>query len=400
MRTACCIAGGGPAGVMLGYLLARSGVEVMVLEKHADFFRDFRGDTIHPSTLEVLNELGLLDEFLKLPHNEDSSVGAQIGPFKFTVADFSHLPTRCKFIAFTPQWDFLNFLVGQGKKYPFFHLKLEHMVTGLLRDTERVIGVRAETPEGPVEIIADLVIGADGRGSLVREQSGLAVTDLGAPFDVLWMRVSRHPDDPLTSLGNFQTGRGIVMINRQDYWQCGFLIAKGSLPRLKEEGIGAFQQNLSEIAPFLKERVRELDNWEKIKLLTVQVNHLEKWYSPGLLCIGDAAHAMSPVGGVGVNLAVQDAVAAANLLTEALRSGRVAEAILASVEKRRLWPALMTQRFQVFIQDQFLLPVLQGEKEVTVPLVARLLSAFPLLQRIPARLLGLGIRPEHVNHRE
>jgi len=385
---------------MLGYLLARSGVEVMVLEKHADFFRDFRGDTIHPSTLEVLQELGLLDEFLKLPHNEGQSVGAQIGSFKFTAADFSHLPTRCKFIAFTPQWDFLNFLAQQGEKYPTFHLKLEHSVTGLLRDRERVIGVFAETPDGPVEITADLVIGADGRSSLVREQSGLAVTDIGAPFDVLWMRVSRHPDDPLTSLGNFQTGRGIIMINRQDYWQCGFIIAKGSLEKLKEEGIIAFQQNIAEIAPFLNERVRELNSWEKIKLLTVQVNHLHRWYSPGLLCIGDAAHAMSPVGGVGVNLAVQDAVAAANLLTDALLSRSVTEEILSRVEKRRLWPALMTQRFQVFIQEKFLLPVLRGEKEISVPLVVRLLSAFPVLQRIPARLLGLGFRPEHVTHRE
>ena len=277
---------------------------------------------------------------------------------------------------------------------------MNHAVTDLVYDGDRVVGVRAEAPDGPVEITADLVVGADGRGSVVREQSGLAVTDLGAPFDVLWMRVSRQLDDPLLSLGNFQTGQGIVMINRQEYWQCGFLIAKGSMELLKQKGIEAFQQNLAGIAPFLGERVRELDSWEKIKLLTVQVNRLSRWHLPGLLCIGDAAHAMSPVGGVGVNLAVQDAVATANLLAGALREKKVEEKHLAAVQKRRTWPTWMTQHVQVFIQTYFLLPVLLGQKKVVPPLPVRLLAYFPILQRLPARILGLGFRPEHVQTKE
>ena len=343
-----------------------------------------------------MHELGLLSEFLKLPHDEARTIGGQIGDFKFTAADFTHLPTQCKFIALTPQWDFLNFLADHAKRYPTFQLKLQHNVTDLIRDRNRIVGVQAETPGGPVEIRADLVIAADGRGSCVREKSGLPITDLGAPFDVLWMRVTRHADDPHSSLGNFQAGRGIVMINRGDYWQCGFLITKGSLEVLKKKGLEAFHQNILGVVPFLGERVKELDGWDKIKLLTVQVNHLTRWHLPGLLCIGDAAHAMSPIGGVGVNLAVQDAVASANILAAPLREKRVTEEILTRVQERREWPTHMTQHLQLAIQNHFLFPVLHAQKPIKPPFPVKLLALFPILRRIPARVIGLGFRPEHI----
>lgn len=381
---------------MLGLLLARAGVDVMVLEKHADFFRDFRGDTIHPSTLELLYELGYIDDFLKLPIQRAEQIGGTISGFKFIAADFTHLPTHCKFMALAPQWDLLNFIADRARKYPTFHLKLEHEVTGLIRKGDRVIGVRAKTKTGDVQVTADLVIGADGRGSCVRDASGLAVTDFGAPFDVLWMRVSRDPNDPNQSLGNFRAGRGLITINRKDYWQCGYLIPKGSLEDLQQKGLAAFQDEVARTAPFLRERVKELDSWDKIKLLTVQINRLKRWHLPGLLCIGDAAHAMSPMGGVGVNLAIQDAVATANILTPRLLDGTVSEELLTRVQERRTWPVEMTQRLQVFMQNKFLLPVLDRQGELTPPWPVKLLARFPILRRIPARVIGMGLRPEHV----
>jgi len=396
LHTTCCIAGGGPAGIMLGLLLARAGVDVIVLEKHADFFRDFRGDTIHPSTMEVLHELGMLDDFLKLPYQKAEKIHGNIGDFKFTAADFTHLPVRCKFIAFIPQWDFLAFIAERAKKYPTFHLLLEHEVTDLIREGDRVTGVRVKTKEGAMEVRADLVVGADGRGSCVRDHSGLEVTDFGAPFDVLWMRVSRDEDDPDQSLGNFQAGRALVTINRKTYWQCGFLIPKGMLDKIKQKGLPAFQEEIAQTAPFLRERVHELDNWDKIKLLTVQVNRLKRWHLPGLLCIGDAAHAMSPMGGVGINLAIQDAVAAANLLAKPLREKSVTEKTLGLVQKRRTWPTEMTQRLQIFMQNAFLLHVLDENRKISTPLFPKLLARFPILRRIPARVIGMGFRPEHV----
>lgn len=395
-HTTCCIAGGGPAGMMLGLLLARAGVDVIVLEKHADFFRDFRGDTIHPSTLELLYELGYIDDFLKLPIQRAERVGGTIGDCKFIAADFTHLPTHCKFLALAPQWDFLNFIADRAKKYPAFHLKLEHEVTDLIREGKRIVGVRAKTKQGTVEVIADLVVGADGRGSCVREASGLAVTDLGAPFDVLWMRVSRKPEDSEQSLGNFRSGRGLVTINRKEYWQCGYLIPKGSLEELKKKGLAELQKEIAESAPFLREQVGELDSWDKIKLLTVQINHLDRWHLPGLLCIGDAAHAMSPMGGVGVNLAIQDAVAAANILAARLREKTVTEELLTRVQERREWPVKMTQRLQVFMQNKFLLPVLESHVRLATPWPVKLLANFPIFRRIPARIIGMGFRPEHV----
>jgi 2-polyprenyl-6-methoxyphenol hydroxylase-like FAD-dependent oxidoreductase len=328
LNVRCCITGGGPAGMVLAYLLARAGVEVLVLEKHADFLRDFRGDTIHPSTLEVLRDLGLLDDFLKIPHEELRDIGAQIGDVRATIADFTHLPTHCKFIALMPQWDLLNFMADRAKRYPEFNLRMQAEVTDLIIDGDRVAGVCAKTQFGPLEVRAELVIGADGRRSVVREQAGLQVENLGSPIDVLWMRISRKPSDPVQTLGHVDSGRILVQIQRGDYWQCAFVIPKGGLDAMRERGLPAFREEIARLSPYLRERVDELKSWDDIKLLTVTVDRLKQWYGPGLLCIGDAAHAMSPIGGVGINLAIQDAVAAANILAPAFRRGSIPGAIL------------------------------------------------------------------------
>jgi len=396
MQVRCCIAGGGPAGMMLGFLLARAGVDIVVLEKHADFLRDFRGDTIHPSTLEVLHELGILDDFLKRPHQKASQLAGQIGDTQITVADFSHLPTHCRFIAFMPQWDFLDFLAEHGKRYAAFHLRMQAEVTELVEENGRIVGVQAKTPDGPLAIRAELTIGADGRHSIVRERGGLKVDDLGAPMDVLWMRLSRRPDDPEQSLGRFDRGRILVMINRGEYWQCGFVIPKGAFDEIQQRGLAAFHDDIATIAPFVRDRVGELREWSDIKLLTVVVDRLRQWYRPGLLCIGDAAHAMSPVGGVGINLAIQDAVATANLLAAALRQGLVTTDNLQQVQRRREFPTRLTQRVQVFIQNRVISHVLGSRKNLSPPLPLKLLRRWPVLRRIPARLIGMGFRPEHV----
>src|SRR3954451_23834551 len=342
----CCVVGGGPAGMMLGFLLARAGVEVLVLEKHADFLRDFRGDTIHPSTLEVIHELGLLEAFLRLPHQEATQLTAQIGGTSFPIADFGHLPTHCRFVAFMPQWDFLDFLAGQAARYPTFRLRLQAEATALIEDQGRVAGVRATTPEGPLEVRADLVVGADGRHSVVRERAGLEVRDLGAPMDVLWFRLPREPGDPDQPMGRFGPGQLLAMFNRGSYWQCGYVIPKGSGQRIRGTGLEAFREAVAGLAPFARERVGQLREWEEVKLLTVRVDRLARWYRPGLLCLGDAAHAMSPVGGVGINLAVQDAVAAANLLAGPLRAGSITTSDLRKVQRRREFPTKVTQRLQ------------------------------------------------------
>jgi 2-polyprenyl-6-methoxyphenol hydroxylase-like FAD-dependent oxidoreductase len=353
-RAACCIAGGGPAGMMLGLLLARAGVEVLVLEKHADFLRDFRGDTVHPSTLELMHELGLLGDFLKRPHQDARLLTGYIGGEEVTVADFTHLPTQCGFVAFMPQWDFLNFLQEQSRRYPAFHLKLQAEVTGLLEERDRIVGVSVTTPEGNIEIRSELVVGADGRHSTVREQARLKVMDLGAPIDVLWMRLSRRPEDPHQPLGHFNRGKVFIMLDRGDYWQCGYVIPKGGFDELKRRGLDAFRTELTEIVPFMRERALELSDWSQVRLLTVLVDRLRNWYRPGLLCIGDAAHAMSPIGGVGINLAVQDAVATANILAVRLRNGRVSISDLRKVQKRRELPTRITQRLQVLIQNRII----------------------------------------------
>jgi 2-polyprenyl-6-methoxyphenol hydroxylase-like FAD-dependent oxidoreductase len=392
----CCIAGGGPAGMMLGLLLARAGASVLVLEKHADFLRDFRGDTVHPSTLQVMHELGLLADFLRRPHQEARQITGRIGAAEVIIADFSRLPTRCRFIAFMPQWDFLNFLADEARRYPTFHLRMRAEVTNLIEHEGRIVGARAATPAGPLEARAALVVGADGRHSTVRARSGLHVQDLGAPMDVLWLRLSRRPGDRRQPLGNFNQGKIFVMLDRGDYWQCAYVIPKGGFEEVRRRGLEAFRQAIAEIAPFLGDRPGELTDWDQVKLLTVVVDRLTQWYRPGLLCLGDAAHAMSPIGGVGINLAIQDAVAAANLLAAPLRSRHVRTAELRRVQERRLWPTRVTQRLQVLVQDRVIRPVLASQQQLTLPWPLRLLQRWPALRRLPARLISLGVRPEHV----
>jgi 2-polyprenyl-6-methoxyphenol hydroxylase-like FAD-dependent oxidoreductase len=382
--------------MMLGFLLARAGIDVVVLEKHGDFLRDFRGDTIHPSTLEFMHELGLLKQFLALPHQELRQLTAQIGETRIKAADFGHLPTACKFIALMPQWDFLNFLAAQGQRYPNFKVLMHAEATDLLRVGERVTGVRVTTPEGPRQIEADLTVGADGRHSTVRERAGLAVNDLGAPMDVLWMRVPRRPDDQFETLGRIDVGHIFVMLNRGDYWQCAYVIRKGGADEVRRLGLPAFRASILKLAPLLGDRVEELRSWDDVKLLTVAVDRLTQWCCPGLLCIGDAAHAMSPIGGVGINLAVQDAVAAANILYEPLRRGQPTVEELAAVQKRREYPMRVIQGLQLFVQNRIITRVLASTQSPKPPLAVKLLDWFPPLRRIPARILGLGVRREHV----
>lgn len=382
--------------MMLGLLLARAGVSVMILEKHADFLRDFRGDTLHPSTLEIIHELGLLERFLRLPHQKVSRINARFGDLEFTVADFSHLPSQCRYVAFMPQWDFLNFLADEGSRYPTFQVRMSAEVTDLIEVGGSVVGLRAETTTGSLEVRTALIVGADGRDSIVRKRAGLSVEEFGAPMDVLWFRLSRRHDDPGDPMGRFDAGRIFIMLNRSDYWQCGFVIAKGSFNEIRAHGLPLFRDSVAKLASFAGERVHELQGWEQIKLLTVQVDRLRQWYKPGLLSIGDAAHAMSPVGGVGINLAIQDAVAAANLLVQPLRDGRLTEADLAEVQTRRMWPTQLTQRGQLIVQNRVIRPVLDRKVSLSPPWAVRLLARFPVLRRIPARIIGLGIRPEHV----
>jgi 2-polyprenyl-6-methoxyphenol hydroxylase-like FAD-dependent oxidoreductase len=396
LTTQCCIAGGGPAGMMLGYLLARAGVDVVVLEKHADFLRDFRGDTIHPSTLELMHELGLLDEFLRLPHRNVEHLSAEIGDTRITVADFSRLPSTCKYLVFMPQWDFLDFLAAHAKRYPRFHLMLKAEATGLIERDGAITGVRANLATGPVNITAPLVVGCDGRHSTIRAAAGLRVEDIGAPMDVLWMRLSRRPGDGEDVMGRFTAGRIFITINRDDYWQCAFVIPKGTADQLRQRDIAEFRNELLTLSPWFGDRVNELKSWDDVKLLTVALDRLPKWHRPGLICIGDAAHAMSPIGGVGINLAIQDAVAAANVLAEPLRHGDATEDHLRRIQDRRMWPTRATQAAQRAIQNQVVSRVLAGATPKP-PAAMKLLNWFPALRAIPARLIGIGVRPEHIH---
>jgi 2-polyprenyl-6-methoxyphenol hydroxylase-like FAD-dependent oxidoreductase len=395
-RVTCCIAGGGPAGVMLGFLLARAGIEVLVLEKHGDFLRDFRGDTIHPSTLQLMDELGLLAAFLQRPHQEVRELHGIIGDTDVTIADFSHLPTRCRFIALMPQWDFLDFLSEAGRRYPSFHLAMETEATGLLTEGGRVVGLSARSAAGEHQIRADLVVGADGRHSAVRERAGLEVIPIGAPIDVLWMRLSKKDSDPGQTAGRLIGGWLLVMLDRGDYWQCAFVIRKGGYDSVRRSGLSNFREELVAIAPFLRDRVDELKDWDDVKLLTVAVDRLRQWWRPGLLCIGDAAHAMSPIGGVGINLAVQDAVAAANILAEPLIQGTLTDAHLQAVQTRRTLPMRVIQAMQVVIQKRILDRVIGSNTPTTAPWTVRLFNWLPWLRRLPARLVGMGVRPEHI----
>jgi 2-polyprenyl-6-methoxyphenol hydroxylase-like FAD-dependent oxidoreductase len=393
----CCIVGGGPAGMMLAFLLARAGVEILVLEKHADFLRDFRGDTIHPSTLELMYELGLLDEFRKRPHQELQELRGQVGSETFTMADFSHLPTHCKFIALMPQWDFLNFLVEQGRRYPGFHIEMQAEATDLIRENGRVVGVRVTTPQGQREVRATLTIGADGRHSVIRARAALPSVNLGAPMDVLWMRLSRCHSDGGQTFGHIDRGKILVLINREDYWQAAMVIPKGAADEIRQRGLPAFREEVASLAPFLRDRVDELRDWKDISLLTVAVDRLTQWSRPGLLCIGDAAHAMSPIGGVGINLAIQDAVAAANILGPVLMQGIPTQHDLDAVQKRRMFPTRATQRLQLTIQNNVIRRVLATTKPPTLPWFFRLFQRIPYFRRIPARLIGIGFRPEHIH---
>ena len=396
LRTQCCVVGGGPAGMMLGFLLARAGVSVVVLEKHPDFLRDFRGDTVHPSTLEIIYELGLLDEFLKLPHRTVDQLSLQIGKQRVRMIDLTHLPTQCKFIALMPQWDFLNFLAEHGRRYKQFDLRTRAEVTDLIEEGDRIVGVRAKTPDGELIIHADLVVGCDGRHSTVREKAGLQTDDYGVPMDVLWFRITRHDSDGADVFGHIEAGALLVMLDRGDYWQCAYVIPKGGIDRVRASGIEAFRNRVVALSPFLANRMGELKSFDDVKLLSVMVNRLRQWWRPGLLCIGDAAHAMSPIGGVGINIAVQDAVAAANRLAAPLRTGAMNSGHLQAIQARRDFPARMTQKIQLTMQNRIIGPALQGTREPKPPLLFKLFDALPLLRRIPARLLALGIQPEHV----
>ncbi|MGA6976485.1 MAG: FAD-dependent oxidoreductase [Pseudolabrys sp.] len=393
-KTTCCIAGGGPAGMMLGFLLARAGVSVIVIEKHADFLRDFRGDTVHPSTLEMIYELGLLDEFLKLPHSVVKQISLQIGKDRVIVGHFEHLPVHCKFIALMPQWDFLNFIADRGRRYQTFDLRMQTEAIDLIEENGRVAGVRAKSPEGELEIRAELIVGCDSRHSTIRTKAGLKSDDYGAPMDVMWFRLSHRPGDSEETVGHIESGRMMVMLNRNDYWQCAYVIPKGTAEEVRSAGLAKFRQVIADMSPFVRDRLGEIESWDQVKLLTVAVDRLRRWFRPGLLCIGDAAHAMSPIGGVGINLAVQDAVAAANILAQPLRHGTMTIETLESVQRRREFPTRFTQRLQLVLQNNIIGPALEGRRP-EAPFFMKMLQ-WPLLRRIPGRLLALGIRPEHI----
>ena len=397
ISTSCVIAGGGPAGMMCGFLLARAGVDVTVLEKHADFLRDFRGDTVHPSTLQVMHELGLLEKFLQLPHTRIKTANIEIGDEHFTIGDFSRLPTAAKFIALMPQWDFLDFLAQEAKKYPHFHLLMQTDAKDLIAQNGKIVGVVATGPDGYVQIRAGLTIAADGRHSTLRDKSGLKVLDQGAPFDVLWLRLPVLPGDPADLIGRVKGGQLFVMIYRTDYWQCAYVIPKGGFEQIRADGLTRFRSRLKEIAGFAAGRVDEtIRDFDQVKLLTVTVDRLEKWARPGLVCIGDAAHAMSPIGGVGINLAIQDAVATANLLGPVLQKRVPRFADLRRVQARRAFPTRVIQAFQVGAQNFMLAPTLASMQTPKPPFLVHLLNGWPWLRQFPARFIGMGVRPEHV----
>ena len=388
------IAGGGPAGMMAGLLFARAGCSVQVLEKHADFFRDFRGDTVHPSTLELMRELGLLDEFLKRPHDEVQTVSARVANRRIVIADMSHLPVKSRFVALMPQWDFLDFLADEARRYPGFRLRMQAQATDLLFESNRVAGVRLANGD---EVRARLTIATDGRSSILRDKAGLPRHDLGAPIDVLWFRLPKDKTAANETGGTIGAGTFVVQIDRGDYWQCAFVVPKGAADDIRSKGLAAFRSDLAHAAPELAPVVDALQDWDQVKLLSVSLDRLTRWWRPGLLAIGDAAHAMSPVGGVGINLAIQDAVAAANILAGPLARGDDVDPLLKRVQQRRMLPTRVVQAAQKAVHDRVLTPLVVRKAVLAkVPLALRLFARFPLLRRIPARLIGLGVRREHI----
>jgi 2-polyprenyl-6-methoxyphenol hydroxylase-like FAD-dependent oxidoreductase len=399
IQTACVIAGAGPAGLMLGFLLARVGVDVTVVEKHADFLRDFRGDTIHPSTLEIMHELGIIEEFLKLPHTRAPRLSAEMGGRTVTIADFSRLPVRNRFIAFMPQWDFLNFVAAQAQHFPNFRLIMQAKVADLLEERGKVVGLEVETPEGKLNIHSKLVVGADGRNSVVREKAGLAVASFGVSSEVVWMQLSKQPGDPNEVMGHAGPRQGFVLIDRGDYWQCGYVIRRDTFAEIRERGIETFRQMVMDVSPLPADRMQEIGSFDDTSVLTVRIDRLKQWWRPGLLCIGDAAHAMSPIGGVGVNLAIQDAVAAANILSEPLRNGRLSDGDLAAVEKRRSFPTKATQKLQLMMRSSRRSDQADEQKRKGPPAFIRGIARWPVLAHLAGRLIGLGFRMEHVRPR-
>jgi 2-polyprenyl-6-methoxyphenol hydroxylase-like FAD-dependent oxidoreductase len=397
LETTCCVVGGGPAGIMLGYLLARNGVRVTVLEKHGDFFRDFRGDTVHPSTLQLFQQLGILEDFLQLPHQQLTSIGGSFGDLSFRAADFRRVPAHAKFIALMPQWDFLDFLVKQARQFASFDLRMQHEAVTVIADSSRITGVEVRKADGTTpRIQASLVVACDGRHSTVRQAAQMEVREFGVPIDVLWFRISRQPGDPERALGNFNYGKALILINRGNYYQAGLIIRKGSFDEVKSRGIGQFRHAVSQVAPYLADSVSELNDWDQIKLLTVKINRLRKWYRPGLLCIGDAAHAMSPAWGVGINLAIQDATAAARILAKPLLENQVTEEVLAAVQHRRQFPTQVTQFLQVNAHramDRFLF---QNPGPLKPPWQLKLAVAVPGVQHLAGRFVGIGVRPEQL----
>ncbi len=399
IQTTCVIAGAGPAGLMLGFLLARAGVDVAVVEKHGDFLRDFRGDTIHPSTLEVMDELGIIEDFLKLPHTRAPRLSAEMGGRTVTIADFSRLPVKNRFIAFMPQWDFLNFVAGQAQRFPNFRLIMQAKVAGILEERGKVVGLEVETPEGKFNIHSHLVVGADGRNSVVREKAGLAVESFGIPSEVVWMKLSKQPGDPNQVMGHAGPRQGFVLIDRGDYWQCGYVIRRGAFAEIRERGLEAFRQMVIDVSPLPADRMQEIGSFDDTSLLTVRIDRLKQWWRPGLLCIGDAAHAMSPIGGVGVNLAIQDAVAAANILSQPLRDGHLSDGDLAAVEKRRSFPTKATQKLQLMMRSSRRSDQADERKRQGPPAFIRSIARWPALAHLAGRLIGLGFRMEHVRPR-